>query len=189
LAVVAVHLFIVTKMVIDYATAHPQPETSPSSLSPFIGRERDSHDVQWETYRSNLPILGLCMLAWWAISPLIEKYGNEKAWLVGTLILAYSFRSDFLIYLAILTAWYLFTIYCFHKKYFVSSCWAICIILLYLNELTSHFEALSLAVGDLMPLEWMNGKERQISCGQVLNMTFLRLLSFAIDKSRGSEQR
>jgi hypothetical protein len=176
---------MVTKMVIDYSGSHPQADTSPSALTAFIGRDRDSHDIQWETYRSNLPVLVACIAGWSILSGLIERYPNEKSWLLGSLILAYSFRSDFLIYLAILSLWYCFTLACFSHKYFVSSCWVLCIALLYLNALTGHFEALSSAVGDALP-DWISSRERQISCGQVLNMTFLKLISFAVDKNRGS---
>lgn len=60
--------------------------------------------------------------------------------------------------------------------------------MLYVNELTSHLEFLSVLVGDVMP-EWLGSGARQISCGQVLNMTFLKLISFAVDRHRGSEAR
>lgn len=48
-------------------------------------------------------------------------------------MLIYSFRSDFLIYLALLVGWYKLTEICFGRKYFVGVCWAICVGLLYLN--------------------------------------------------------
>jgi hypothetical protein len=43
-------------------------------------------------------------------------------------------------------------------------------------------------VGISSPFWWFNGNEqRQINCAQILNLTFLKLLSFALDKNRGSE--
>lgn len=104
-----------------------------------------------------MPVLALCMLIWWGVSSLIEKYPNEKSWLLGGIILAYSFRSDLLIYFAILSGWYLFSTYCYKFKYFISICWIICIVLLYINELTAHFNTLSLFIGDLVP-EWISSK-------------------------------
>lgn len=68
---VIIHQYLITKLVIDYAQEHPQDESSPSYLTPFIGKNRDSHDIQWETYRSNLPILALCIAIWYLISPLV----------------------------------------------------------------------------------------------------------------------
>ena len=59
--------------------------------------------------------------------------------------------------------------------------------MLYLNEMSGHFEGVSKLVGEFMP-QWFDSESRQISCGQVLNMTFLKLLSFAIDRHRGGEQ-
>lgn len=75
---------------------------------------------------------------------------------------------------------------CYKRRYFVGVCWIICIGLLYINEMSGHFEELSKFVGGFMP-EWFNSDSRQISCGQVLNMTFLKLLSFAVDRHRGRE--
>jgi hypothetical protein len=120
-------------MVIDFSTVHPQPDEAESYLTAFIGKERDAHDVQWETYRTNLPVLVACMAGWYLFSRLIERYQNEKSWLLGSLILGYSFRSDYLIYLAILCLWYCFTLIFFRRRYFVLSCWAICIVMLYVN--------------------------------------------------------
>jgi D-alanyl-lipoteichoic acid acyltransferase DltB (MBOAT superfamily) len=38
-----------------------------------------------------------------------------------------------------------------------------------------------------MPFNFISNQARQLSCGQNLNMTFLRLLSFSFDLRRGNE--
>jgi hypothetical protein len=75
LVIIAIHLTLITKLIIDYAEQHPQT-TTPSFLTSLIGKERDSHDIQWETYRSNLPILASVILLWHFLSKLIEKHKN-----------------------------------------------------------------------------------------------------------------
>lgn len=69
------------------------------------------------------------------------------------------------------------------------ACWIICIITLFINERTHHFADLSLAVGEYMPFQFLGSRGKPLSCGQNLNMTFLKLLSFAIDLKRGDESR
>lgn len=125
-------------------------------MTPFIHKNRDSHDLQWETYRSNIPILVVCMVSWYFISRAIEISQNDKSWLLGGLILVYSFRSDLLIYMALLILWYVFTIKCNQSTFFISICWTIVISTLYFNELSNHFSYLSEIVGNIMPIQWFN---------------------------------
>ena len=50
--IVIIHLFLITKLIVDYASQHEEfTHLSPSYLTDLIGKKRDSHDVQWETYR------------------------------------------------------------------------------------------------------------------------------------------
>jgi len=64
-------------------------------------------------------------------------------WILGTAILLYSLRSDIIIYLTIVALWFIFCTHCHAYQHFLTLSWTLCIGLLYINELTSHFAPLS----------------------------------------------
>ena len=133
LVIVAIHLFLITWLLVDYADRNPQEHLADSYVSSYLYKKRDAHDTQWETYRTNLPVLMLAILIWKVVSPALESKPNDKSWLLGGLILLYSLRSDIIIYLLTLLSWYYFTLKCFSWKSFVPVCWFVTILMLYLN--------------------------------------------------------
>jgi|LakMenEpi03Aug12_release.lakeMendotaPanAssembly.Ray.scaffolds.fasta_scaffold1040842_1 hypothetical protein len=98
------------KLVYEYTGEHETLGVSESYLTSIIGRKRDSHDIQWETYRSNLPILAVSIFGWWVVASKIEQYPNQKSWILGSLILFYMMRADLLFYTLLLIIWYYFTL-------------------------------------------------------------------------------
>ncbi len=126
------------------------------------------------------------MIGWYFIASRIEVIKNEKAWILGLAMTSYCYRSDILFLGLLVILWYWFSVSCYRWKYFVSACWTIVIVLLYINEATNHFEALSFLVGKLMPWDVLSSSQRQMSFGQILNLMVLKFLSFALDLERGN---
>lgn len=76
LGIIAVHLTLVCNLVMNYSFTNPPETTETSYLSSLSGRGRDNHDIQWETYRTNLPILGIVMAIWHFTSKFIQNNRN-----------------------------------------------------------------------------------------------------------------
>lgn len=136
-----------------------------------------------------MPLVIMSMLMWYLCGKFLQKYRNQKAWVFGVIFLATAFRLDFIPYMVFVLVWYYFSIKCYRLKYFVPICWCIVILTLYINEFTHHFYGLSNYISsNYIPFSSFKIDARQMSCGQTLNMTFLRLLSFSFDLQRGNQQ-
>lgn len=104
-------------------------------------------------------------------------------------MLLFSFRGDFLLYMAIIIGWYYYTSFLSSRKHFIACCWAFMLLVLYLNEQFDHFRMVSSFIEQYIPIDWLKNSSRQVHCSQLLNMTFLKLLSYSIDKKKGSERK
>lgn len=134
---------------------HPPPEKnlSESFLTPYIHKLRDSHDEQWEGYRSNLALMVGIMFGWRYLAKFIARIWSflgdrskngavrvadleqrllTSCWL-GLAILAFSFRADLILFLGVATGWYFMTKALYRSKLVVPLSWTIVITVLYLN--------------------------------------------------------
>lgn len=153
----------------------------------MFGRLRDCHDDQWEAFRTNLPIMLFTMFAWKYITIVIA--GQEKAykfmrsfWL-GLGLLTFTYRADILLYLTVILAWFFMTKMLYKTKIIVPLSWTLVIVILYLNEKYDHLRFISRWFEQFVPdfLPFFKNSQAPLMWTNILNMNFLKMLSFTMD--------
>lgn len=152
-----------------------------------MGRKRDAHDDQWEAFRGNLPIMLFTMFAWKYLILLIAPKGRASKWmrscLLGIGILTFTYRADIFLYSSVILLWFIMTKLLYKTRIIVPLSWAIVIIVLYLNEKYNHLRFISAWFEQFVPhyLWFFKNSQAPLLWTNVLNMSFLKMLSFTMD--------
>jgi hypothetical protein len=127
------------------------------------------------------------MFAWKYFIKFVAPQGKVHKWMtsfwLGLGLLLFTYRADIFLYLAVIFLWFFMTKLLHKSKIIVPLAWTLVIVILYLNEQFNHFRFLSKWFEQFIPnfLWFFKNSEAPLLWTNVLNMSFLKMLSFTMD--------
>lgn len=122
-------------------------------------------------------------------SSYLHKY-LRSFWL-GFTILIFTYRADIFLFLFLILLWFFYTKALYKYSIIVPLSWIIVILVLYLNEKYDHLRFLSQWFEQIIPnsLVFFKNSQAPLLWTNILNMNFLRMLSFTLDCHWGYSEK
>lgn len=106
-----------------------------------------------------------------------------RSFWLGLGLLTFTYRADIFLYLAVIIAWFYMTKLLYKTRIIVPLSWTLVIVILYLNERYDHLRFLSRWFEQFVPdsLHFFKNSQAPLLWTNILNMNFLKMLSFTMD--------
>lgn len=106
-----------------------------------------------------------------------------RSFWLGLGLLSFTYRADIILFLSLIIAWFFMTKLLYKTRIIVPLAWTLVIVILYLNECYDHLRFISKWFEQFVPdwLSFFNNSKAPLMWTNILNMNFLKMLSFTMD--------
>ena len=110
-----------------------------------------------------------------------EEQNLLTSFWLGLGILCFTYRADVFLFLGVALTWYFFTKLMYRRIIVIPLSWVIVIASLYLNEQYDHLRFVSAWFEQFVPVDFFKNQQAPLLWTNILNMNFLKMLSFTLD--------